>query len=136
MVSSLRDLGLADAVRYVGQAGIAGHGQQRPDQNVAAHAGKKPGSCDHQNQQGNCRGAAGHGVGVQLQQFAVEGEGARTLRQAVARPAHRARDVAVAVPLGAVHNELVGRCQSAATPLKVFNLCEQPVQAPSYVRND
>ena len=62
-----------------------------------------------QHQQRDGGGAAGHGAGMQLQQFAVEDDVAGLLRQPVARLAHGARHIAVAMRFPAVHNDFVRR---------------------------
>ena len=55
-------VGAVGALRDEGEAGIAGDGDQRPDQDVGAHAGEQAGRADQQHQQRDGRRAVDHGA--------------------------------------------------------------------------
>lgn len=68
-----------------------------------------PPEADRQDQQDWLDGVRENGARVQFEHVAVEIWRAEALRQPVARAAHGKTHIAVAMRLGAVHNELVGR---------------------------
>ena len=104
-----RRLGPVDAAGVEGQAGIAGGRDQCPDEDRAAHSDQQAAGGDDEDEERYGRGAGDDGPRVQLQQLTVEFGVSRALRKTVARAPHRTCHIAVAMGLGAVHNEFVCR---------------------------
>jgi len=104
--------GSLDAPRHESDDRVAKQHRQGPDGDLVAQARQPAESRHRKHQQRDCDRADHHGARMQFQEFAVEVEAARLLRKAVARLAHRARHIAVAVRFTAVHNEFI-RCVRA-----------------------